>query len=252
MGYRREDSGEPGELSAECQGYELRDREGEKIGKVDEVFVDDSDRPQYLGVKTGLLGGKLNLVPADLASADGDNRRIELSASRDQIKDAPSLDSNEEITSDREREVREHFGLGSGPSSEENDRESSAPGYREDSSDNDYPESSQSGERKSRHNEDGTSEAGEPWSDRVEDTRSRASEEEHAGDTSHGAGSAETEERRRDDDTSQSGDRETVRVSVRREKAKAERVTSEDGGEEVRIRKEWVEEEEIVEVEDRR
>lgn len=50
---------------------------------------------------------------------------------------------------------------------------------------------------------------------------------------------------------SRSGEREKVRVTVKRERARAERVIGEDGKEEVRIRKEMVEEEEMVEVEDR-
>ena len=32
-------------------GYEVYDRNGEKIGKVDDLFVDENDQPEYLGVK---------------------------------------------------------------------------------------------------------------------------------------------------------------------------------------------------------
>lgn len=51
--------------------------------------------------------------------------------------------------------------------------------------------------------------------------------------------------------SSSGGEREKVRVTVKREHARAERVRGKDGTEEVRIRKEMVEEEEMVEVEDR-
>lgn len=47
-----------------------------------------------------------------------------------------------------------------------------------------------------------------------------------------------------------SGDREQVRVTLKREKAHAERVIGEDGQEEVRIRKETVSEEALVDVEE--
>ncbi len=33
------------------KGYEGRDPEGEKIGKVDDLFVDEQDVPEYIGVK---------------------------------------------------------------------------------------------------------------------------------------------------------------------------------------------------------
>lgn len=277
VGYR-ESEGHSGELSAECRGYELRDREGEKIGKVDEVFVGDNDRPEYLGVKTGLLGNKLTLIPADLARADEERRMVELSESKDRIKGAPSLSANEEINAEREREVRDHFGLGSGASSAASDQSSSSPGYRDDSRSSGSPDTGESAERGNRSSEGGTTGRREPWSGSESGSESDSGRgpesgagtgrprEEPAGESSsaadrggettgHGAaaGSTETGERRGARDASaRDDDRETVRVSVWREKARAERVLGDDGSEEVRIRKEWAEEEEIVEVEGRR
>jgi Lhr-like helicase len=37
-------------------GYEVYDQAGSKIGKVDDLFVDESDNPEYIGVK---MGGEL-------------------------------------------------------------------------------------------------------------------------------------------------------------------------------------------------
>jgi sporulation protein YlmC with PRC-barrel domain len=34
-------------------GYEVYDQSGSKIGKVDDLFVDESDQPEYIGVKMG-------------------------------------------------------------------------------------------------------------------------------------------------------------------------------------------------------
>ena len=59
---RREDRGT--ELAERYSGCEVYDRDGDKIGKVDELFVDENDTPEYLGVKMGLLGlGGSALVP---------------------------------------------------------------------------------------------------------------------------------------------------------------------------------------------
>jgi hypothetical protein len=37
-------------------GYEVYDPAGEKIGKVDDLFVDETDQPEYIGVKMGFPG----------------------------------------------------------------------------------------------------------------------------------------------------------------------------------------------------
>jgi hypothetical protein len=304
VGYRgREESS--GSLSAECRGYELRDREGEKVGKVDEVFVDDNDRPEYLGVKMGLLGSKLTLIPADLARADEDSRVIEISESRDRIKDAPLLGANEEITADRERGVRDHFGLDSGSSGsgssgfsdaeQSQDEDTSeiqtrSAGYRQDP-DEDRETRDQDQDSGNEREDESSGAAGErePWADvssnssdsgdssatSAEPSRAAAGA---AGAAGAAAGSAdrdrgesrdvedtegsesttdtrdEPEARRSRGEGSGRGNSggETMRVSIWREKARAEKLLGDDGNEEVRIRKEWVEEEEIVEVEDRR
>ena len=46
-----------GERSS-LEGYQVYNIHYEKIGKVDDLFVDDENRPRYVGVKTGLLGPK--------------------------------------------------------------------------------------------------------------------------------------------------------------------------------------------------
>lgn len=275
MSYRgREDNS--GGLSAECRGWELRDREGEKIGKVDEVFVDDNDRPEYLGVKMGLLGSKLTLLPADIVQANGEARTIEVSASRDRVKDAPSLGSNEEITTDRERGIREHFGLDSGSSeSAQQDQDgdasdTSSPGYRRDSDEDQETHASNQdtvsdNERQTEENDE--TQEREPWTDSRDsstessDDSSAESARAAAGGTAAGYGGRDREESRETGGERQGrgggsdtrgGSQETMRVSVWHEKARAEKVLGDDGSEEVRIRKQWVEEEEIVDVEDRR
>ena len=43
-------------------------RRREKIGKVDDLFVDENDQPEYFGVKMGFLGARSTLIPADITS----------------------------------------------------------------------------------------------------------------------------------------------------------------------------------------
>ena len=43
-------------LEERFAGYEVYDPNGEKVGKVDDLFVDENDQPEYLGLKMGFLG----------------------------------------------------------------------------------------------------------------------------------------------------------------------------------------------------
>ncbi len=43
-------------LEERFSGYEVRDNADGKVGKVDEVFVDENGRPEYVGVKTSPSG----------------------------------------------------------------------------------------------------------------------------------------------------------------------------------------------------
>jgi hypothetical protein len=44
-------------------GYTVYDPDGDKIGKVDDLLVDENDQPEYIGVKMGLLGTRSTLIP---------------------------------------------------------------------------------------------------------------------------------------------------------------------------------------------
>ena len=99
--------------------YEVYDPNGEKIGKVDDLFVDENDQPEYLGVKMGFLGTKSTLIPWEIASADEEGRRIEVSVEKGKAKDGPTFDDDQDITPEYENEVRSYYGLQSREASEE-------------------------------------------------------------------------------------------------------------------------------------
>ena len=49
---------------AEWHGKMLIDRDGEKIGKLQDVYVDvENDQPQFATVKEGFIGRHLTFVP---------------------------------------------------------------------------------------------------------------------------------------------------------------------------------------------
>ena len=79
-------------IEDQYQGYTVYDRQGDKIGKVDDLFVDENDQPEYIGVKMGFLGTRSTLIPWQLASVDENDRRIEVSVDKDHAKDGPAFD----------------------------------------------------------------------------------------------------------------------------------------------------------------
>jgi uncharacterized protein (TIGR02271 family) len=106
------------ELEERYAGYEVYDRDGVKIGKVDDLFVDESDNPEYIGVKLGFLGMQSTLIPWAIARVDERARRIEIPVDKATAKEGPSFDDDEEITPEYEERVRRHYGLEGSPGAE--------------------------------------------------------------------------------------------------------------------------------------
>ena len=99
------------ELEEKYEDYKVYDNRGERIGKVDDLFVDETDREEYIGVKMGFLGLKSTLIPMDIVRVNEGERTIEVSESKAHVRDAPSFDDDEDITPDYEDRIRSHFGL---------------------------------------------------------------------------------------------------------------------------------------------
>ena len=92
-------------------GYEVYDRNGEKIGKVDDLFVDENDQPEYIGVKMGFLGTSSTLIPMDLVTVAESSGRIEVSVDKATAKNGPGFDDDREITPEYENQVYSYYGL---------------------------------------------------------------------------------------------------------------------------------------------
>ncbi|MDP9474239.1 MAG: PRC and DUF2382 domain-containing protein [Actinomycetota bacterium] len=93
-------------------GYKVYDRDGDKIGKVDDLFLDENDRPEYVGVRMGFFGLSSALVPMDAVRVHEVEQALYVDDAKDRVKDGPRFDDDKEITPDFERQVREYYGLG--------------------------------------------------------------------------------------------------------------------------------------------
>ena len=99
------------EVADQYTGYQVYDQHYEKIGKVDDLFVDETDRPEYVGVKMGFLGTRSTLIPMDLIRVNDQRRLMEVAADQEQVKNGPTFEDDREITPDLEREIRGYYGL---------------------------------------------------------------------------------------------------------------------------------------------
>ncbi|CAA9256882.1 MAG: hypothetical protein AVDCRST_MAG93-2012 [uncultured Chloroflexia bacterium] len=245
-------------------GYEVYDRNAEKIGKVDDLFLDENDQPEYMGVKMGFLGTRSTLIPMEVARVDENNHRIEVSVDKATAKEGPSFNDDEDITPDYEERVYSHYGERGGYSEYYGDDEAGkvGPGMREGDI--------ESGEFRGHSEADeGVNQShGSDLEDEDELRVQRSEEELRAGTREREAGKLNVRKRVRTD-------REQVRVPTRREEVSVERVPvneqrsgAEIGEDEVtmpvveeeavvgkqsvvkeelRIRKDVVEDEEVVE-----
>jgi PRC-barrel domain len=92
-------------------GYTVYDSNHEKIGKVDDLFMDANDRPEYIGVKMGFLGTHSTLIPFQMATVDEERKTIVLSTDKERAKNGPTFDDDREITPEFENEVYSYYGL---------------------------------------------------------------------------------------------------------------------------------------------
>ena len=93
--------------------YTVVDREGDKIGSIDAVWQDHTDQPAYFAVRTGWLGmGKAHVVPAQRAEVNETRKTVRVPFSKEEIKNAPSFDSQDDINEDTEFTISSHYGIG--------------------------------------------------------------------------------------------------------------------------------------------
>jgi len=97
-------------------GKDLVDRDGERIGKLEDVYFDvGTDQPQFATVKEGLVGRHLTFVPLTDVTIGPNN--LQVSASRAEVKGAPNLDvQGDELSQSDESTLYHYYQLNYTPS----------------------------------------------------------------------------------------------------------------------------------------
>src|SRR5215216_2535293 len=206
-------------------GYTVVDEGGSKIGKVDDLFLDECDQPEYFGVKMGFLSTSSTLIPADIATINNEQGFIEVSQPKSTVQDGPAFDDDREITPEYENEVRSYYGLGpiesSGSYGDYEETKGHSGAGTTDSTTVGSGMSmgdTETGEfREHDLNQEGLSQPGSDLEDEDELRVQRSEEELLAGTREREAGSVKVRKRVRTD-------RERLEVPTRREEVSVERV----------------------------
>lgn len=88
----------------------LVDSEGDRVGTISDVYVDDaSGEPEWLAVMTGLFGSRISFLPLE-GAIEGDGE-IHTPWLKSQIKDSPNIDADGELSADEEVQLYSHYGV---------------------------------------------------------------------------------------------------------------------------------------------
>jgi uncharacterized protein (TIGR02271 family) len=94
----------------QMRGAPVYDNDGDKIGKVEEIFYDQQTRvPEWIGIGIGFFGSKRVLVPVKGSAPYDDGLMV--AYSKDQVKDSPDIDEAE-ISQQCEGDLARYYGLG--------------------------------------------------------------------------------------------------------------------------------------------
>jgi sporulation protein YlmC with PRC-barrel domain len=106
----------------EWHGKMLVDSNGEKIGKLQDVYVDvETDEPQFATVKEGFIGRHLTFVPVGGIHIGPDELQVQVT--KEQVRSAPDIDMHgEELSQADESTLYHHFEMNYTPVTTESGR----------------------------------------------------------------------------------------------------------------------------------
>lgn len=92
-------------------GQTMYGLDGEKIGKIGQVFLDDqTGQPEWATTKTGMFGSNESFVPLAEARVSGDELTVPYD--KDTIKNAPRIDPDQgHVSQTEEAELYRYYGL---------------------------------------------------------------------------------------------------------------------------------------------
>jgi uncharacterized protein (TIGR02271 family) len=94
----------------EWRGQTMVGSGGDKIGKIEEIYLDqETEQAEWALVHTGMFGSQATFVPIANASTHGD--KVEVPFDKAQVKDAPKMEADGELSAQDEAALYSHYGL---------------------------------------------------------------------------------------------------------------------------------------------
>jgi uncharacterized protein (TIGR02271 family) len=85
--------------------------DGDKIGSIGQIYLDNaSGEPAWVTVKTGLFGSNESFVPLDQAELTEDGVRVPYD--KDRVKGAPNIETDRELSEQEEDRLYGYYGVG--------------------------------------------------------------------------------------------------------------------------------------------
>lgn len=101
----------PAENIRDWRDHDVVDTAGDKIGSLESVYYDTAtDAAAFASVQIG-IPGRRRLVFAPLDGAVVAPRYLKLQVDKKTVRDAPTIETDGELTSEQEPAVYEHYGL---------------------------------------------------------------------------------------------------------------------------------------------
>jgi uncharacterized protein (TIGR02271 family) len=92
------------------RGRTMVDPGGDKLGTIDAIYLDDeTGQPEWATVTSGLFAAKAAFVPLAQAQDMGDS--VQVPYVKQQVKNAPTMRADGQLSQDEEAELYRHYGL---------------------------------------------------------------------------------------------------------------------------------------------
>ena len=94
----------------QMRGMTAVDSDGDKLGKIEDIYLDqETGKPEWIAIATGMFGGHLTFVPLADARRDGDT--ITVPYDKAKVKEAPRVDADGQLSQDEEARLYAYYGL---------------------------------------------------------------------------------------------------------------------------------------------
>jgi uncharacterized protein YrrD len=93
---------------SEWRGRDIYDRDGERIGKLEDVYFDvETDQPQFGTVKEGFIDRHLTFVPLNAVTIGPES--LQVAVTKKQVKDAPNMEHEGEALTQADESLLYHY-----------------------------------------------------------------------------------------------------------------------------------------------